>query len=387
MSKGISTRAVHQSNRIDAASKAISFPIYQTSTFGQSVAGEPTEYMDRKLSYGRSENPTRTVLEEALAVVEGAKYGLTFPTGLAAITAVMNSLNAGDRVVACSDLYGGAYRLFTQVYSRLGITFDFVETTDLDALKESLKTKTALVWLETPSNPLLNVTDIEAACQLAHEAGSLALVDNTFATPVLQSPLKLGADIVMHSTTKYLNGHGDVVNGALITDNQEIWNRLKFLQNACGLVPGPQDCYLILRGLKTLALRMEKHCSNTHKIVEWLGTHPKVSKIYFPGLASHPGHEIAKKQMMDFGAMFSFEVVGGEAGARKVLESVQLFTLAESLGCVMSLVNHPASMTHASVPKDVRHAVGITDGLIRVSVGIEDHEDLIQDLEQALARI
>ena len=386
MSKGFSTRAIHQAGRKDQATKSVTFPIYQTSTFGQSTPGVPTENMGRKLSYGRSENPTRTVLEETLASVEDAAFGLTFATGLAAITAVMCTLKAGDRVVACSDLYGGAYRLFTQVYAKLGIEFEFVDTTNLSCLATALEKPTTLVWLETPSNPLLNVSDIEAACQMAHQNGALALVDNTFATPVLQQPLKLGADIVMHSTTKYLNGHGDVVNGALLTDSKELWDRLKYVQNACGLVPGPQDCYLVLRGIKTLGLRMERHCQNAHKIVEWLSNHPKVAKVYYPGLATHPGHAVAKKQMKDFGAMLSFEVVSGAEGARKVMESFELFTLAESLGSVMSLVNHPASMTHASVPADVRKAVGIGDGLIRVSVGIEDVEDLIADLEQALEK-
>lgn len=386
MSQGFSTRAIHQAGRRDGASKSVTFPIYQTSTFGQSTPGEPTEYLGRKLSYGRCENPTRTVLEETLASIEGAAYGLTFATGLAAITAVVSTLKAGDRVVACSDLYGGAYRLFTQVYAKLGIEFEFVETTNLACLAAALEKPTQMVWLETPSNPLLNVTDIEGACRLAKEHGALIVVDNTFATPVLQQPLKLGADIVMHSTTKYLNGHGDVVNGALLTDNKDLWDQLKFMQNACGLVPGPQDCYLILRGIKTLALRMERHCQNAHKIVSYLTEHPKVSKVYYPGLATHPGHAVAKRQMKDFGAMLSFEVTSGADGARRVMESCELFVLAESLGSVMSLINHPASMTHASMPADVRESVGITDGLIRISVGIEDVEDLIADLDQALAK-
>lgn len=387
MGFGISTRAIHQAGHIDEASKAVTFPIYQTSTFGQETPGCPTEYLGRKLSYGRSENPTRTVLEETLASVEGARFGLTFSTGLAAIAAVMNTLKSGDRVLACSDLYGGAYRLFTQVYAKLGIRFDFVDTTDLSGLEQALQTPTTLLWLESPSNPLLNVTDIAEACRLAKAAGALVLVDNTFATPVLQRPLELGANIVMHSTTKYLNGHGDVVNGSLIMDDEGLWNRFKFVQNACGLVPGPQDCYLILRGIKTLPLRMERHCSNAAQIATHLASHSKVSRVYYPGLADHPGHEIAKRQMSGYGAMLSFEVNAGDAGARTVLESFKLFTLAESLGCVMSLVNHPASMTHASVPADVRHSVGISDGLIRVSVGIEDIEDLVADLDQALAMV
>ncbi|MCW5936152.1 MAG: PLP-dependent transferase [Fimbriimonadaceae bacterium] len=386
MSKGFSTRAVHQAGHRDEASRAVTFPIFQTATFGQTTPGQPMEYMGRKLSYARSENPTRTALEDALASVEEAQFGLSFASGLAAVCCVMNSLKAGDRVVACSDLYGGSYRQFTQVYAKLGIEFDFVETTNLECLKAALEKPTAVAWLETPSNPLLNVTDLEAATKIAHEAGALALVDNTFATPYLQQPLKLGADIVLHSTTKYLNGHSDVINGALLTDSKELWDRLKFVQNACGLIPGPQDCYLVMRGLKTLGLRMERHCANARAVADWLSDHPKVSRVYYPGLATHPGHQVAKKQMRDFGAMLSFEVTSGWDGARRFMEEVKLFTLAESLGCVQSLVNHPASMTHASVPADVRNAVGITDGLIRLSIGIEDAPDIIADLEQALEK-
>ncbi len=387
MPKGLSTRSVHQAGHKDKLSKAIAFPIYQTSTFGQSTPGHPTEYLGRKLSYGRSENPTRTVLEETLAEIENAKFGLTFATGLAAVTAIVSTLKAGDRIVACSDLYGGAYRLFTQVFAKFGLEFVFVETSDLGQLERALSKPTQILWLETPSNPLLNITDIQGAANLAKQIGATVVVDNTFATPVLQHPLELGADIVLHSTTKYLNGHGDVVNGALLTNSEKIWNELKYVQNAAGLVPGPQDCYLVLRGLKTLELRMERHCQNARAIASWLESHPKVSRVYYPGLKSHPGHDIAKNQMSDFGAMMSIEVVGGLDNAIKFMESVELFTLAESLGCVMSLVNHPASMTHASVPKDVRESVGITDGLIRISIGIEDEADLIADLDQALSKL
>lgn len=387
MPKGLSTRSVHQAGHKDKLSKAIAFPIFQTSTFGQSTPGHPTEYLGRKLSYGRSENPTRTVLEETLAEIENAKFGLTFATGLAAVTAIVSTLKAGDRIVACSDLYGGAYRLFTQVFAKFGLEFVFVETSDLGQLERALSKPTQILWLETPSNPLLNITDIQGAANLAKQIGATVVVDNTFATPVLQHPLELGADIVLHSTTKYLNGHGDVVNGALLTNSEKIWNELKYVQNAAGLVPGPQDCYLVLRGLKTLELRMERHCQNARAIASWLESHPKVSRVYYPGLKSHPGHDIAKNQMSDFGAMMSIEVVGGLDNAIKFMESVELFTLAESLGCVMSLVNHPASMTHASVPKDVRESVGITDGLIRISIGIEDEADLIADLDQALSKL
>lgn len=387
MSTGFTTRAVHQAGFKDPSSKALAFPIYQTSTFGQSNPGEPTEYQGRTLSYARTENPTRTVLEETLASIEGAEFGLTFPTGLAAVNCVLTTLKSGDRVVACADLYGGSYRMFTKVFAKLGIEFDFVDTTNLSCVANALEQPTTLLWLETPSNPLLNITDLRGACRLAKDAGAFALVDNTFATPYLQRPLELGADIVLHSTTKYLNGHGDVVNGALLTNNEALWRELKFFQNACGLVPGPQDCYLVLRGIKTLALRMERHCSNARKVVSFLCEHPKVSHVFYPGLATHKGHQIASQQMRDFGAMVSFEVEGGEEAARKLLASFELFTLAESLGCVQSLVNHPASMTHASVPRDVRLKVGISDGLVRASVGIEEPEDLIADLEQALAKV
>ncbi|MCW5939074.1 MAG: PLP-dependent transferase [Fimbriimonadaceae bacterium] len=385
MGQGFTTRAVHQAGRRDEATRAATFPIYQTSTFGQETPGHPTEYQGRALSYARSENPTRTVLEESLAQVEEANHGLAFASGLAAVTCVMNSLSAGDRVLACADLYGGCYRMFTQVYAKLGIRFDFVETTDLSKLEAALAEPAALVWLESPSNPLLNVTDLAGACALAKSAGALALVDNTFATPYLQQPLKLGADVVLHSTTKYLNGHADVVNGALVMDSEDLWRRFKFVQNACGLIPGPQDCYLVIRGLKTLALRMDRHCNNARQVVDWLEAHPRVTRVYYPGLSAHPGHDTAKKQMKDFGAMLSFEVEGGLEPARKVMERFRLFTLAESLGCVQSLVNHPASMTHASVPRDVRLAVGISDGLVRLSIGIEDIDDILADLEQALS--
>ncbi len=384
MAKGFSTRAVHQRGHKDAASQAVTFPIFQTSTFGQATPGQPTEYMGRKLSYARSENPTRTALEDALAEVEDAQHGLAFASGLAAVACVMNTLKTGDRVVACADLYGGSYRMFTRVYAKLGLEFDFVETTNLDCLRAAVEKPTTLVWLETPSNPLLNVTDIAGATEIARQAGAWSIVDNTFASPYLQQPLKLGADVVLHSTTKYLNGHSDVIGGALLTDSREKWDELKFVQNACGLIPGPQDCYLVVRGLKTLALRMERHCDNAEAVAAFLESHPKVSRVYFPGDAAHPGHAVAARQMRRFGAMLSFEVHGGLDSARRVMENLRLFTLAESLGCVVSLVNHPASMTHASVPRDVRLSVGIADGLVRLSIGIEDAEDLIDDLAQAL---
>ena len=378
-----STRAIHKGQTKDPQTGAVTFPIYQTATYGQKSPGQPPKFGGRDLSYARSENPTRTALEESLAALEDAKFGLAFCTGLAAVCCVLNSLKTGDKVVACADLYGGSYRQFTKVYAKMGITFQFVNTTCLNEISEAINDAT-LLWLESPSNPLLNITDIQAACEIAKRNGVRTIVDNTFATPYLQRPLEHGADIVLHSTTKYINGHADVVGGGLITNDEAIWRELKFIQNACGLVPGPQDSYLVIRGMKTLALRMKQHCKNAKDVVQFLQAHPKISKVYYPGIATHPGHEIAKKQMSDFGAMLSFELKGGSESAKQFLENIKLFTLAESLGCVQSLANHPASMTHASVEPSVRESVGITDGLIRLSIGIEDIEDLLTDLSSAL---
>lgn len=378
-----STRAIHKGQTKDPQTGAVTFPIYQTATFGQKTPGQPPKFGGRDLSYARSENPTRTALEESLAGLEEANFGLAFCTGLAAVCCVLNTLKAGDKVVACADLYGGSYRQFTKVYAKLGISFQFVNTTQLAEIENAMDDAT-LLWLESPSNPLLNITDIKAACEIAKKHGVRTVVDNTFATPYLQRPLELGADIVLHSTTKYINGHADVVGGGLLTNDEAIWRELKFVQNACGLVPGPQDSYLVIRGMKTLALRMQQHCKNAKTVVEFLQAHPKVERVYYPGLASHPGHETAKKQMTDFGAMLSFELKGGTNSAKSFLENIRLFTLAESLGCVQSLANHPASMTHASVEPHVREAVGISDGLIRLSIGIEDIDDLLEDLTNAL---
>jgi cystathionine beta-lyase/cystathionine gamma-synthase len=378
------TRALHKGQPSDPQTGAVTFPIYQTSTFGQETPGHPREFAGRELSYGRTENPTRTALEDSLAALENAEYGLAFATGLAAVTCVMNSLDAGSHVVAVRDLYGGCYRMFTKVYARHGIEYDFVDTTNLDNIQDAVRENTKVLWLESPSNPLLSITDIAGACDIARSYGAQVVVDNTFATPYLQHPLELGADIVLHSTTKYINGHADVLGGALLTNSEEIRSNLKFIQNACGLVPGPQDCFLILRGLRTLALRMERHCQNAGQIANWLVENPNVEKVYYPGLTTHPGHEVAASQMSDFGAMISFDVKGGHEKARCIMERVQIFTLAESLGAIQSLINHPASMTHASVEPDVRKQIGIGDGLIRLSVGIEDVEDLIADLNQAM---
>ncbi len=381
------TKAVHQNVEEDETTGAVAFPIYQTSTYSQDTPGIPRKYRGRDLPYARTENPTRAALETALAALEDAKYALSFATGLAAVTCILNSLRMGSRVVACADLYGGTYRAFTKVYAKLGICFEFIDTTDLNNVNAALQEDTAVLWLESPSNPLINITDIEGASEIAKRKGARVVVDNTFATPYLQRPLELGADVVLHSATKYLNGHADVVNGALLTNDEELYKEFKFIQNACGIIPGPQDCYLVLRGLKTLPLRMEQHCANAKQIAEFLNNHPKVERVYYPGLKSHPGHEIAKKQMRDFGGMLSFELKGSAETAKRFLEKLKLFTLAESLGCIQSLVCHPPSMTHASVEPEVRKKAGISDGLIRVSVGIEDVEDLIEDLEQAFQQV
>lgn len=381
------TKAIHGGQSKDPQSRAVTFPIYQTSTFGQEYPGEPTEFLGRELSYARSENPSRTALEMSLAELEDAKFGLAFASGLAAVTAILNTLKTGDSVVACSDLYGGCYRAFTKVYAKFGIDFKFVATTCLSNIEEAIDETTRILWLESPSNPLLNVTDIPAACAIAKPRGVTVVVDNTFATPYLQNPLALGADVVMHSTTKYINGHADVISGGLVTNNEELWNRLKFVQNACGLIPGPNDCFLVQRGLRTLGLRMERHCANAKTVAEWLTAHPKVAAVYYPGFPSHPGHAIAKKQMRDFGAMVSFVLKASEADSKAAVSRLKLFTLAESLGAAQSLVCHPSSMTHASVEPEVRHKVGIADGLIRLSVGLEDADDLMEDLTQALETV
>lgn len=381
------TRAVHDGADTDPQTGSVAFPIYQTSTYRQASPGKPNEFEGRLLNYARGENPTRTALERLLASLEGAKHALDFSSGLAAVAAILNTLKSGDHVLACSDLYGGCYRMFTKVYAKLGIDFTFIDTTDLGNVANALQENTALLWLETPSNPLINITDIEAASSLAHANGTKVVVDNTFATPYLQNPLTMGADIVVHSTTKFLNGHADVINGAIVTNDDGIYSEIKFIQNACGFVAGPQDCYLVMRGAKTLSLRLDRQCENAMHLALWLQDHPKVSRVYHPGLPTHKGHEIAKKQMRQFGAMLSFELNSGESGARRFLESLRLFTLAESLGSVQSLICHPPTMTHASVEPEVRRSVGITDGLIRASIGIEDVEDLVADLEVGLGAV
>ncbi len=381
------TRAIHGGQPHDPQTGAVTFPIYQTSTFDQDYPGKPNEFLGRELSYARTENPSRTALEMALAELEDAKFGLAFASGLSAVAAIMNTLSEGDGVVACADLYGGCYRMFTKVYSKLGIRFRFADTTCLPNIEEALDGSTKILWLESPSNPLLNITDLTSASALAKSKGVITVVDNTFATPYLQNPLKLGADVVLHSTTKYINGHADVIGGAVITDNEQLYSKIKFVQNACGLVPGPNDCFLIQRGLRTLGLRMERHCENAMLLAAWLASHPKVEKVYYPGLETHPGHQIAKRQMKRFGAMLSFDLKASEADSKAFTTRLKYFTLAESLGAHQSLICHPPSMTHASVEPEVRKAVGISDGLIRISVGLEDADDLIEDLSEALSAL
>ncbi len=381
------TRSIHAGQPNESLTGSIATPIFQTSTFSQESAGEPRTYHGRQLNYGRTENPTRIALEEALADLEEGFGGLAFSSGLAAVNAVLLTLKQGDRVVASSDLYGGTYRMFTTVFAKYGITFDFIDTTHLSNLEAALKTPATLLWLETPSNPLINVTDIEAAANLAKSKGVKVLVDNTFATPYLQQPLKLGADIVLHSCTKFLNGHGDVLSGGIVTRDRTDWDAIKYVQNACGLIPGPQDCYLVLRGLKTLPLRMDKHCDNARRVVSWLTERDDIARIYYPGLPSHPNADIAKKQMKNAGPMVAFELKADVATSKRFLAELKLITLAESLGAAKTLICHPPTMTHASVEPDVRRAVGIADGLIRLSVGLEDAEDIIEDLDQALTAI
>ncbi len=376
------TIAIRAGQSPDPTTGAISFPIYQTSTY---VQEEPAKH--KGFSYSRTENPTRKALEENIAALESAVYGLCFASGLAAINTVLNLLKSSDHVIAPDDLYGGTYRIFMEVYRKYGIDFTFVNETDSDNVQRAVQKKTKIIWIETPSNPLLKITDIEALSLIASSHGCLVVVDNTFASPFLQQPLSLGADIVIHSTTKYLGGHSDVIGGALVTKQKDLFEQLKFYQNAVGAVPGPQDCYLLLRGIKTLSLRMERHCANARAIAAFLDDHHTVSKVYYPGLRTHEGYPIAKKQMKDFGAIVSFQLKSGWKGAFIFTKAVRLFSLGESLGTVFSLVNHPASMTHASIPQEVREKTGITDGLLRLSVGCEDVNDLIEDLQQALTTV
>jgi cystathionine gamma-lyase len=382
MSYRTRTRAIHAGQPNDPVNGAVTFPIYQTSTFAQSEPG-----VDKGYSYARTAHPTREALERCIAELEGSEHGLAYASGMAAINGVLAILSAGDRVVSTRDLYGGAWRIFTKVYQKLGIDFTFIDTTDLDAVAAALQGGARLLWLETPSNPLLKITDVAACARLAQQAGALTVVDNTFATPLLQQPLALGADVVLHSTTKYINGHSDTIGGALVTKDRAVWETLKFFQNAVGAIPGPQDCFLTLRGIKTLPLRVAAHCAAAREIAAYLDSHPAVARVYFPGLPSHPGHEVAARQMSDFGAIISFELAADLETTRTFTKTLRLWTLAESLGSVKSLFCHPPTMTHASVEPDVRRKVGIADGLIRLSVGLEDPADLIDALDEALERV
>lgn len=374
------TKVIHAGIEPDPATGAIMTPIYQTSTYAQSSPGVHKGY-----EYSRTQNPTRAVLEKNLAALENGKYGLCFGSGLAAISTLLQTLNPGDEVISTNDLYGGTYRLFTKVYEKFGIKTHFVGMSEAKNVEKYINANTKLIWIETPTNPMLNVVDITEVCAIAKKHGVKTCVDNTFATPFLQTPLDLGADVVMHSATKYIGGHSDVVHGALILNDDDLAEALYFIQNSVGAVPGPQDCFLLLRGIKTLHLRVERSCENASKIVDFLNGHPAVDKVYYPGLETHPDHEIAKKQMRDFGGMISFNLKEDTTeAANSILEKTHYFTLAESLGGVESLIGHPASMTHAAIPRTERLKVGLTDSLIRLSVGIEDVEDLIQDLRQAL---
>ena len=375
------TQFIHAGAHPDPSTGAIMTPIFQTSTYVQEAPGVHKGY-----EYARSQNPTRTALEEALAVIEGGQFGLAFSSGVAATDAVIKLLKPGDEVICGNDMYGGTYRLFSKIFLKFGIVFHYVDMTDLKNVASAVTPATRLIWAETPTNPLMNIADIKGLASIAKTNNILLCVDNTFASPALQNPLSLGADIVMHSATKYLSGHSDVIQGALVINDKALRDELYFIQKSCGAVPGPMDCFLVLRGIKTLGIRMERHSLNGEKIAHFLKAHPAVKKVYWPGFSDHPGHEIAKSQMLGFGGMISFELKNDTMeAARKVLSSTKLFSLAESLGGVESLINHPASMTHASIPREERIKNGLSDTLIRLSVGIEDAEDLIADLEQAMA--
>ncbi len=377
---GFSTRAVHAGQMPDPTTGAVVVPIYQTSTYAQEALGKNTGF-----EYARTHNATRSALEGNLASLEGGRHGLCFASGLAATTTLMHTLSAGDHVIAGDNLYGGTYRLFERVFRRFGLTFTYVSGTDSAEIERAFTPETKLVFVETPTNPMMRLVDLAAVSEAAHRRQALVAVDNTFMTPYFQRPLEFGADVVLHSVTKYLNGHSDMVGGALVTSHEELATQLRFLQNAAGSVPGPMDCWLALRGTKTLALRMERHNSNAIALARSLAAHPGVQRVFYPGLDSHPQHELAKRQASGFGGMISFVPGDGslETG-RRVFDRFRLFTRAESLGGVESLVCHPASMTHASVPRDHRLAMGFADGLLRLSVGIEDLDDLRADLAQAL---
>lgn len=374
------TRYIHAGMEPDPSTGAIIPPIYQTSTYVQEAPG-----VNKGFEYARSQNPTRKALEEAYAQIEHGKYGLAFSSGVAATDAVIKLLEPGDEVIAGNDMYGGTYRLFTKIFAKYQIKFIYVDTTHLEQISQAVTSNTKLIWIETPTNPLMNVTDIKSVAAISKTAGALLCVDNTFASPYLQNPLDLGADIVMHSATKYLGGHSDVIQGCLMMNDAALREKLYFIQKSCGAVPGPMDCFLVLRGIKTLHLRMQRHCENGEKIAHFLRNHPKVAKVYWCGFTDHPGYAIAQQQMHGFGGMMSFILHNDSAEeTKRVLSSTHLFSLAESLGGVESLINHPASMTHASIPREERIKNGLSDSLIRLSVGIEDADDLIEDLTHAI---
>lgn len=382
-SPGRGTLAVHAGVEPDPTTGAIMTPVYLTSTYVQDEVGN-----HKGFEYSRTHNPTRSALEAAFAALEHGAHGLAFASGLAAMDTVLKTLKPGDEVISTNDLYGGSYRLFTTVFANYGITFHFVDLGDLDALRGALNEDTRLVWIETPTNPMMQITDIAAVAEVVKDTDARVVVDNTFASPMLQNPLDLGADMVMHSVTKYLGGHSDVVMGCLMTSDDAWEEELRTLQNSCGSVPGPMDCFLVLRGLKTLHLRMQRHCENGAEVARHLQNHPAVAKVHWPGFEDHPGHDVAARQMHDFGGMVAFTLANNDLEtAKQVVASTKVFTLAESLGGVESLIGHPATMTHASIPKEVREKTGVTDGLIRLSVGIEDVADLIADLDQALNQV
>lgn len=374
------TKVIHAGIEPDATSGAIMTPIFQTSTYVQDAPG-----VHKGFEYARTQNPTRNVLQEQLAALENGNHGICFASGLAATDAIVKLFQQGDHIISCNDLYGGTYRIFTKVYGKFGMEFSFVDMTDIANIENAITPKTKLIWVETPTNPMLNIVDIAAVCALAKKHNLLVCVDNTFASPYLQTPLDLGADMVIHSATKYLGGHSDVIHGAIVVKDKTLADQLYFIQNASGAVPGPQDCFLILRGIKTLHIRVQRACENAEKIAQFLAQHPSTATVNYPGFTAHKGHEIAKKQMKLFGAMVSFSLKDDSLeAAHKVLSTTKLFSLAESLGGVESLIGHPASMTHGSIPLEERKKTGVVDSLIRLSVGIEDADDLIEDLKAAI---
>ncbi len=376
----LATKYIHAGTEPDPSTGAIMTPIYQTSTYVQEAPG-----VNKGYEYARSQNPTRKALEDAYAQIENGQFGLAFSSGVAATDAVIKLLEPGDEVIAANDMYGGTYRLFTKVFEKFGIRFKYVDTTNPENISAVISPITKLIWIETPTNPLMNITDIKAVSDIAKKAGALLCVDNTFASPYLQNPLDLGADIVMHSATKYLGGHSDVIQGCLVMNDASLREKLYFIQKSCGAVPGPMDCFLVLRGIKTLHVRMQRHCENGEKMANFLRNHPKVSQVYWCGFSDHPGYAVASKQMRGFGGMMSFTLKDDSVeNARRVLSSTKVFALAESLGGVESLINHPASMTHASIPREERIKNGLSDSLIRLSVGIEDIDDLINDINEAI---